>query len=291
MKENIIELVKLGKIPNDKDMSNEVFNRYDSLLQFEDTLTYEEAEQIIVLFSDDCDDLNWNILHAVETVDFGDISKYIELIKRCNNSEYREILEKRLNNILKEKYDEIFKNKVVINQANATEVKNVNYIDEKESKENELKQNTLKENVSGEKRTTLISDALEDILGIEKEYDCKFSEEFKIFFSQYNGGKLVNREVALESGDWKSSTRFHGFYGIKKKISEALKDVVDESWWVEGFTPFGYDEGGESFCISTRYEDFGAVYYFMSDCIDEDDKEEAFLKVAESFVEFINRMI
>ncbi len=36
MKNNIIEFVKLGKIPNDNDMTNELFNRYDLLLQIEE---------------------------------------------------------------------------------------------------------------------------------------------------------------------------------------------------------------------------------------------------------------
>ena len=32
IKENVIRLVTLGKIPNDSDMSNELFNEYDKLI-------------------------------------------------------------------------------------------------------------------------------------------------------------------------------------------------------------------------------------------------------------------
>ncbi len=103
MKNNIIEFVKLGKIPNDNDMTNELFNRYDLLLQNEEPLTYEEAELIIMMFSDDCDDLNWALLHAIESVDFGDVERYKNLITKCNNIEFREILEIRLNNFLNKK--------------------------------------------------------------------------------------------------------------------------------------------------------------------------------------------
>ena len=52
MKKNIIEFVKLGKIPNDNDMTNELFNQYDLLLQNEEPLTYDEAEAIISMFSE-----------------------------------------------------------------------------------------------------------------------------------------------------------------------------------------------------------------------------------------------
>ncbi len=102
MKENVVRLVTLGKIPDDKDMSNELFNQYDKLMQMEEALTFEEAELLIMLFSDDCDDLNWGLLHAIESVDYNDIERYRELISKCNNTEFREILEIRLNNYLKE---------------------------------------------------------------------------------------------------------------------------------------------------------------------------------------------
>ena len=40
MKDSVLELVKLGKIPNDSEMSNEEFKRYDKLLQMEEVLKY-----------------------------------------------------------------------------------------------------------------------------------------------------------------------------------------------------------------------------------------------------------
>ena len=102
MKENVMRLATLGKIPNDNDMSNELFNQYDKLIQMEDALTFEEAEALIMLFSDDCDDLNWGLLHAIESVDYNDIERYRELISKCNNPEFREILEIRLDNYIEQ---------------------------------------------------------------------------------------------------------------------------------------------------------------------------------------------
>ena len=102
VKGNIIELSKLGKIPNDSEMSDELFNKYDELIQTDEPLTYEEAEAVITLFSEDCDDLNWGLLHLIESVDYRDIERYRALISKCNNPEFRETLEIRLNNYIKQ---------------------------------------------------------------------------------------------------------------------------------------------------------------------------------------------
>lgn len=98
MKDNVLELVRLGKIPNDSEMSDEEFRHYDKLLQMEEALTLEEAELLITLFSDDCDDLNWGLLHAIENVAMQDLEKYRDLISRCNNQEFAKIFEMRLTN-------------------------------------------------------------------------------------------------------------------------------------------------------------------------------------------------
>lgn len=100
MKDNIREFIRLGKIPNDKYMTNELFEQYDMLLQNEEPLTYEEAELIISMFSDDCDDLNWALLHTIESVDYFNVERYRKLISKCNNFEFRELLEIRFNNYL-----------------------------------------------------------------------------------------------------------------------------------------------------------------------------------------------
>lgn len=132
---------------------------------------------------------------------------------------------------------------------------------------------------------------LDDLIEIEQKYDFIFPDEFKYFYTQYNGGKPKKRVVCLQDGDWNSSTRFHGFYPMKIEFEKSLMNVYVENWWIKGFVPFGYDEGGETFCFSTRACDYGCIYYFMSDCIDEENPENAFLKVSENFIQFINNMI
>lgn len=97
-KERINRLVIMGKIPKDAEMTDQQFREYDELISlFEDSISYDEAEQLILLFSDDCDDLNWGLVHLIETVPFNEGEKYKQLITMCPNLEYREILEKRHN--------------------------------------------------------------------------------------------------------------------------------------------------------------------------------------------------
>ncbi len=130
---------------------------------------------------------------------------------------------------------------------------------------------------------------IDDLAELEKEYKFRFPNDFKSFYLQYNGGKPKRREVCLQDGNWKSSTRFHSFYTIKSELANKLKDIY-EDWWIKGLIPFGYDEGGEDFCFSTRDSDYGCIYYFMSDCLDDEAPENALIKVSESFTQFINDM-
>ena len=51
-----------------------------------------------MLFSDDCDALNWGLLHLIETAPYENKSKYSEFIERCNNNELKELLKQRFEN-------------------------------------------------------------------------------------------------------------------------------------------------------------------------------------------------
>lgn len=131
---------------------------------------------------------------------------------------------------------------------------------------------------------------IEDLSELEAEYDFKFPDEIKLFYLQYNGGKLKRTEVCLQEENWKSSTSFHKFYTVKNELANILKSVYFEDWWIKWLIPFGHDDGGETFCFSTRAYDYGSIYYFISDCIDEETPENALVKVGENFSQFINDM-
>lgn len=132
--------------------------------------------------------------------------------------------------------------------------------------------------------------SIDDLTELEAEYGFQFPDEIKLFYLEYNGGKPKRREVCLQEENWKSSTSFHGFYTVKNKLANVLKEIYFEDWWIKWLIPFGYDDGGENFCFSTRDSDYGSIYYFMSECIDEEDPDNALVKVGENFVRFINDM-
>lgn len=106
MRDIIAELVRLGKIPNNDDISDELFSKYDQLIEKAEPLTYDEAELLIVLFSDDClfSDkcfyLNEQLFMLIESVDCQYIDRYKKLISKCNSNYYKKLFEARLNNYI-----------------------------------------------------------------------------------------------------------------------------------------------------------------------------------------------
>ena len=90
---NVRQLLEMGRIPADADMSDEMFERYDRLLQFSRPLTEEEAEQLAGLFSPDCDGLNWALLRAIEGAGCSP-EKLGEIAEKCPNDEYAEMIRK-----------------------------------------------------------------------------------------------------------------------------------------------------------------------------------------------------
>lgn len=94
------KIIQMGKIPDMEHMTRDLFNQYDELIQQVDHLTYEDAKHLVGLFADDNLDLNWALLHLIESVDYTDTARYGELIAGCNNDEFKEILTIRMNNYL-----------------------------------------------------------------------------------------------------------------------------------------------------------------------------------------------
>ena len=133
---------------------------------------------------------------------------------------------------------------------------------------------------------------LEDITSIEKEYNFKFPEDLKEFYLKYNAGKLEKKIIRLDGDDY---LRFHCFYSIKigySILEEVLKDAYTDDWRIKWkwLIPFGYDEGGEEFCFSIRDFDYGCIYLFNTEELDEDNPENSVIKVGENFTDFINSM-
>lgn len=105
MQEAVEKLLQLGTIPPDDEMSDALFRQYDELIQSAEPLSTEEAEALISLFSEDCYDLNDGLMRLIESAfpaDRAQTEQYRAIIAKCSNDEFRELLETRLNNALKQ---------------------------------------------------------------------------------------------------------------------------------------------------------------------------------------------
>lgn len=105
MRKSVEELLKIGKIPLDDEMSDDLFNKYDELIQslFDNNakpLNREETESLMKLFSDDYSDLNTGLVHSIE-YNLCSIDEFIDIILTCENEEYKKSMLYRQKNGLK----------------------------------------------------------------------------------------------------------------------------------------------------------------------------------------------
>ncbi len=91
MTSSIKQLLALGPIPADGELSDELFEKYDRLLNFNQPLSFDDAAQLTGLFSPDCDGLNWALLKAIEAA-CGTAEELLEMADKCGSEEYAEIM-------------------------------------------------------------------------------------------------------------------------------------------------------------------------------------------------------
>ena len=128
---------------------------------------------------------------------------------------------------------------------------------------------------------------------ITNEEMHNLAETYQIHFPGEYVSYLTNSEetpkgkwVHIQEGQWSTDAVIHGFYSTAKDLTEAI-ELLEEDWWPKGYIAIAYDEGGNYYCISTKKEDFGSIFYFLTDSIEE-DPEDALIRVCDSFSAFIN---
>ncbi|MFB9077972.1 hypothetical protein ACFFLS_04800 [Flavobacterium procerum] len=103
IRSEILELKKLGVIPNHDDDSVEdiVIEKFENLLgSLGPTINKDEGEMLILIFpKESCYGLEWTLLHLIESL-FKQINKfeYEELILKCNSPEWKKLLLDRFRN-------------------------------------------------------------------------------------------------------------------------------------------------------------------------------------------------
>lgn len=117
------------------------------------------------------------------------------------------------------------------------------------------------------------------IRSLERHLKIKFPEQFTKFLLEYADTSILENTFIDNSGlKWIVSNfwNYPNIYGLSIEFQEnGLGKKI----------AFGHDEGGWSFCLSLDDADYNSVYiYRFTDHL----PEEAFLKIADSFEEFIN---
>jgi len=120
-----------------------------------------------------------------------------------------------------------------------------------------------------------------DIDHLEKLTGLTFPDGFKkVLLRCADSAVLENTFYDPNNKGWHIASfwNYEGIYGLTKEFREM------------GFgskIAFAHDRGGWSYCLSLDPEDYNAVYvYRFTDQV----PEEAFLKIADSFEEFIDRL-
>ena len=91
MTSSIKQLLALGPVPADAELSDELFEKYDKLLNFNQPLSEDDAAQLTGLFSPDCDGLNWALLKAIEAA-CGTKDSLLAMAEKCSSTEYAELM-------------------------------------------------------------------------------------------------------------------------------------------------------------------------------------------------------
>jgi SMI1 / KNR4 family. len=121
-----------------------------------------------------------------------------------------------------------------------------------------------------------------DFSQIELLAGGKLPPLFKRIYLKNNGGFPEATEV--EGDEYVFS--INGFNPIKfgkLPIEKLMQEYTDQDGDLEGYVPFAYDDGGNSFMLSLKKEDDGVVYLWVQG-------EMRLEKVCSSFDDFINSL-
>lgn len=119
------------------------------------------------------------------------------------------------------------------------------------------------------------------IRSLEKHIGAKFPILFEEFLLLYADTSVEERVYHDENGlEWIIS-RFWNYPNIHGLTKEFQREGHGTK------VAFGHDEGGWSYCLSLDPEDYNAVYVYR---FTDHAPEETFLKIADSFEEFIDKL-
>lgn len=128
----------------------------------------------------------------------------------------------------------------------------------------------------------------EDVGRVEEQLGSELPQALRQHYLFVNGG--YPERPAFRTGT--DVFVLHGVMPMKhgaNRFEETYRWHKIENPWIPAYlVPFGFDEGGELFCMSTRPAEYGAIYHFWTEF--HDDLERALTYLAPSLREFIEGM-
>ncbi|EJL01895.1 MULTISPECIES: SMI1/KNR4 family protein [Pseudomonas] len=118
--------------------------------------------------------------------------------------------------------------------------------------------------------------SVQELNEFQEKFNVQLPTAFREFYLKHNGGDLSERCSENEF-------LLGGFTPIKygnAPIEVVYRDLVDDIPSLKGMIPFAYDQGGNSFLLSLKEDDFENIYLYLMD-------EEDLAFVCESFEEFL----
>lgn len=130
--------------------------------------------------------------------------------------------------------------------------------------------------------------SIEQVVSIETKLKFKFPQVMKEYFLNFNGGQLVDDCLQFKSDDYIKLADIYILKSSNKSSDfEHLYYCGDNAFWPKHLIPFGCDEGGHEFCFSIAPDDYGAIYFHMSEWTGEPE-EIQFL--AKDFLSFLKNL-
>ena len=130
-----------------------------------------------------------------------------------------------------------------------------------------------------------------DLQELEQVFNIKLPLSIKSHYLIYNGGFPEKSLFIDKDGDEYSVDYFIEVkHNSGNDLFETLRLLHDPEVMPLWLIPFGYEAGGNLFCMSTRVEDNGVIYYYNHEFEYGDDPENHVTYLSPSLLEFINSL-
>jgi hypothetical protein len=112
--------------------------------------------------------------------------------------------------------------------------------------------------------------SIADITAVEQEFGFELPDALRNFYRDHNGGVPVRPRFRSGEDDYVLNEFFpikHGREGLR--LEDTALVLRRAGFFPDHLVAFAGDPGGDFFCVSTRREDFGSIYFYRNDYYDD----------------------